>query len=244
MIRNDIDHEAIRQARVDLAAVHRMAVLDNLNEGTWNHLSVAVPGTPSRMFVTPAAHHWRQVSAGNLVTVEADGSADGRYDRSAYNIHHPIHQARPDALCILHAHPPYATALSMIEGGRLEMADQNALALYGRIAYDDDYDGFILDPAQTGRLIEAIGDARALVLRNHGVLVVGPTVAEAYCDLYQLERACYFQHIAAGFGRRLAKVPPEVGHAAARDADASGYKLDHFAAMKRLLDAEQPDYLT
>jgi ribulose-5-phosphate 4-epimerase/fuculose-1-phosphate aldolase len=238
--------DAIRQLRVDLAAAHRMAVLDNLNEGTWNHFSAALPGAGGRMLVTPAERHWRQVTAGNLVLVGRDGArlSEGcDYDPAAYHIHHPIHAARKDAVCILHAHPPYATALSMIEGGRVAMADQNALPLFDRIAYDDVYDGFILDQAQERRLVEVTGNARALFLRNHGVLVIGPTVAEAYTDLYQLERACRFQCLAAGFGGRLRTIPPEIGLAAARAADESGYKPAHFRAMKRLLDAEQPDYL-
>jgi ribulose-5-phosphate 4-epimerase/fuculose-1-phosphate aldolase len=239
--------DPVRAARVDLAAAHRMAVFDHLNEGTWNHFSVAVPDDPGRMLVTPAGRHWSQVTASNLVLVDSDGTRLSNgcdYDSAAYNIHQPIHAARKDALCILHAHPPYATALSMVEGGRLEMADQNALGLYGRVAYDDVYDGFIFDTAQSARLVDMIGDARVLFMRNHGVLVVGPTVADAYTDLYQLERACYFQHLAAGFGGKLRKVDDKIGHATAKAADDTGYKLQHFAAMKLLLDAEQPDYLS
>lgn len=237
----------MRGLREDLAAAHRMAVLDNLNEGTWNHFSVAVPGVPGRMLVTPAERHWRQVTAGNLVLVEHDGSrlSDGcDYDAAAYHIHHPIHAARADAVCILHAHPPHATALSMVAGGRLAMADQNALPLFDRIAYDDVYDGFILDKRQEPRLVELAATARVVFLRNHGVLVIGPTIAEAYTDLYQLERACMFQHLAAGFGGTLRAVGREIGLATARAADENGYKHAHFRAMKRLLDAEQPDYRT
>jgi ribulose-5-phosphate 4-epimerase/fuculose-1-phosphate aldolase len=238
--------DAVRQLRVDLAAAHRMAVLDDLNEGTWNHFSAAIPGAGGQMLVTPAERHWRQVTASNLVLVGRDGarlSEDCSYDAAAYHIHHPIHAARQDAVCILHAHPPYATALSMLEGGRVAMADQNALPLFDRIAYDDVYDGFILDAAQERHLVEVTGDARALFLRNHGVLVIGPTVAEAYTDLYQLERACRFQYLAAGFGGKLRTISSEIGLAAAHAADESGYKAAHFRAMKRLLDAEQPDYL-
>jgi ribulose-5-phosphate 4-epimerase/fuculose-1-phosphate aldolase len=131
----------------------------------------------------------------------------------------------------------------MVEGARLEMADQNALALYGRVAYDDVYDGFISEASQSERLVEVIGDARVLFMRNHGVLVVGPTVAEAYTDLYHLERACQFQCLAAGFGGKLRKIDRDVGLATAAAADQIGYKIQHFSAMKRLLDAEQPDYL-
>jgi ribulose-5-phosphate 4-epimerase/fuculose-1-phosphate aldolase len=239
---------SLQDARADLAAAHRLAVLDGLNEGSWNHFSLTVPGTPDRMLASPVDRHWRQVTASNLVLVDENGDSvegDGRCDRSAFCIHYPIHVACPQAACVLHAHPPYATALSMVKGGRLLMADQNALALYGRVAYDESYDGFIFDPMQGAHLAELLGDKRVLIMRNHGVLVVGPTVAEAYTDLYHLERACMFQchAMAMATGRDFNAVSPEIGSLVAAQADDTGYKLTHFAAMRRLLDAEQPDYV-
>ncbi len=239
---------SLRDARIDLAAAHRLAALDGLNEGSWNHFSLTVPGSPVRMLASPADRHWRQVTASSLVLVGENGESlegEGRCDRSAFCIHYPIHVACTQAACVLHAHPPYATALSMVKGGRLLMADQNALALHGRVAYDESYEGFIFDPRQGARLAELLGDKRVLILRNHGVLVVGPTVAEAYTDLYHLERACMFQchAMALAAGRELNAVAPEIGNAVANQADDTGYKLMHFSAMRRLLDAEQPDYV-
>jgi ribulose-5-phosphate 4-epimerase/fuculose-1-phosphate aldolase len=238
---------SLREARIDLAAAHRMAALDGLNEGSWNHFSLMLPGSPPSMLVTPVDRHWRQVTASGLCLVDENGEcSDGaqRFDRAAYCIHYPIHLACSQAACVLHAHPPYTTALSMVKGGRLLMADQNALALYGRVAYDEVYEGFVLDPKQGERLAAQLGEKRVLFLRNHGVLVVGPTVAEAYTDLYHLERACMFQCHAMAMAptRELNLVSPEVGSAVAAQADDSGYKLTHFVAMRRLLDAEQPDY--
>jgi ribulose-5-phosphate 4-epimerase/fuculose-1-phosphate aldolase len=237
----------IHEARVDLAAAHRLAVHDGLNEGSWNHFSLTIPGYSDRMLATPADRHWRQVTASNLVLVDKNGESlegEGRCDRSAFCIHYPIHVACAQAVCILHAHPPFATALSMVQGGRLLMADQNALALYDRVAYDDHYDGFVFDPEKGARLAALLGDKRVLIMRNHGVLVVGPTVAEAYTDLYHLERACMFQchAMAMANGRDLCAVTADVGGEVAEQADNTGYKLMHFAAMRRLLDAEQPDY--
>ncbi len=231
--------------RVQLAAAHRMAVLDGLNEGTWNHFSAIVPERPDHMLATPVDRHWRRVTASNLVEVDPEGRAvDPRqaFDDSAYYIHYPIHAARADAVCVLHAHPPYATALSMLADGQLLYAEQNAASLYDRVAYYDEYDGFVLDQDRAQRLVDALGDKRVLMLRSHGVLVVGPSIAEAYTDLYSLERACMFQAHAQAMGGKLKPIPAEVGRATAAAADVIGYKLTHFDAMCSLLDDEQPDY--
>jgi ribulose-5-phosphate 4-epimerase/fuculose-1-phosphate aldolase len=235
-------HNSPSDLRIQLAAAHRMAVLDGLNEGTWNHFTTVLPERPDHLLVTPVDRHWRRVTASSLVEIDPEGRAvrpDQRFDRSAHYIHAPIHAARPDAVCVLHAHPPYTTALSMIEGGELLFADQNAATLYDRIAYYDEYDGFVRDLDRGRRLVDALGEKRVLFLRNHGVLVVGPTVAEAYTDLYSLERACMFQAHAQAMGGRLKAIPAEIARATAEEAD---YKHTHFEAMCGLLDAEQPDY--
>jgi ribulose-5-phosphate 4-epimerase/fuculose-1-phosphate aldolase len=243
--------DAVRQARIDLAAAHRLTVMDGMHEGTWNHYSVIVPDGSGRMLVTPAAWHWKMVTASSLLVIDRDGKrveGEGEYDPSAYFIHYPIHRARPDAVCILHAHPPYATALAMVEGGRLEMADQNTLGMYDRIAYFDIWDGYVLDLDHGQRLAEVLGDKRVLFLANHGVVVVGPSVAAAYSDLYKLERACMLQHHALSMGGKLRPMPPELASQIPAFLDKEGYgpagsyKEAYFAAMKRLLDVEQPSY--
>jgi ribulose-5-phosphate 4-epimerase/fuculose-1-phosphate aldolase len=233
------------QQRVKLAAAHRMAVLDGLNEGTWNHFSAVVPDRPNHILATPGNRHWRRVTASSLVEVGPNGQPlDQRqqFDSSAYYIHYPIHAARPDAVCVLHAHPPYVTALSMVTDGEVLFADQNAAIFFDRIAYYDEYDGFILDQDRGHRLVDALGDKRVLFLRNHGVLVVGPTIAEAYSDLYSLERACMFQAHAKELGGPVKRIPAEICRTTALAADKIGYKLTHFDAMCGLLDFEQPDY--
>jgi ribulose-5-phosphate 4-epimerase/fuculose-1-phosphate aldolase len=240
---NDIGEHPV--SRIDLAAAHRCAVLDGLNEGTWNHLSVVPAGQPDTILVSPAWCHWRQVRASNLVTIQSDGNdvtADGEYDIAAHFIHYPIHAARDDAACVLHVHPPYASALSMLKNERLRMADQNALTVYDRVAYYDSWDGFILNMDHGKRLAEALGDKRVLFLGNHGILVVGPTIAAAYYDLYHLERACMFQCHALATGREIREVDPAHARTVPPILDANNNKERYFAAMKRLLDAEQPDY--
>jgi ribulose-5-phosphate 4-epimerase/fuculose-1-phosphate aldolase len=234
----------LQHVRADLAAAHRLAVRDDLHEGTWNHLSVTDPTDPSRILITPDMRHWSQVRASDLAELGPDEDiermqADNDHLFVGYRIHYPVHMRRPDAVCVLHAHPPYATALTMVEGGRLEPAEQNALEFYGRAAYNDEYDaGVPVGLDQGEAMANALGEeAIVLFLRNHGVVVVGPSVGVAYTNLYLLERACRVQWIAQGFGGPLAPVPEHRRH-----GSGDAFKDTHFAAMRKVLDREEPDY--
>jgi ribulose-5-phosphate 4-epimerase/fuculose-1-phosphate aldolase len=235
---------AVLKARADLAAAHRLAVRDELHEGTWNHLSLTVPGAPSRMLITPALSHWSQIRASELTELGPDEDVERLRTENehlfvGYRIHYPLHQRRPDAACVLHAHPPYATALTMVEGARLEPAEQNALEFHGRTAYSDEYDaGVPVGLDQGEAMADALGDnAIVLFLRNHGVIAVGPSVGVAYTNLYLLERACRVQWLARGYGGRLALIPEH-----RRSGAGDGFKDEHFSAMRRVLDREEPDY--
>jgi ribulose-5-phosphate 4-epimerase/fuculose-1-phosphate aldolase len=242
------DELVVEHARQDLAAAHRLAVLDELHEGTWNHMSLAVPGRPGRLLFTPPDTHWAQVTASSLVEIGAEDAEQLRGDNTglwvALRIHEPVHRARPDAACVIHVHSPYATALAMLEDCRLEFAEQNALDFYDRVAYSDSYDGAIgFDLGQGEAIAEWLGrTASVLFLRNHGVIVTGPTVAAAYTDAYLLERACRVQMIAAATGRPLNPVPADVAQAFAAESQSLGFRERHFAAMRRLLDETQADY--
>jgi ribulose-5-phosphate 4-epimerase/fuculose-1-phosphate aldolase len=145
---------------------------------------------------------------------------------------------------VLHTHMPYATALTLLDGGRLEMVEQNALRFHDDIAYDDTYNGLVVDNAEGDRLARALGTKRVMFLANHGVIVVGPSVAEAFDALYYLERACRLQVLARSMGGKFRPVRPEV----VRDtyklilADTPKYAGAHFEALKRILDREEPAY--
>jgi ribulose-5-phosphate 4-epimerase/fuculose-1-phosphate aldolase len=138
---------------------------------------------------------------------------------------------------------PYATALTSIQGGRLEMVTQNALRFHGRIAYDDNYNGLALDESEGDRLTAALGDRDILFLANHGVIVAGATVAGAFDDLYYLERACQNQVLAMSSGQPLKHVPADEVERTRAEFDRYEEQADlHFAALKRILDREEPDY--
>lgn len=237
----------VRQARIDLAAALRMAVRLGMHEGICNHFSVMLPGADC-FLLNPYGLHWAEIRASDLLVVDGEGrvlEGDGEAEATAFYIHSCIHRANPRATCVLHTHMPYATALTMIEDGRLEWAGQSALAFYDDVAYDRIYNGLVLDRSEGDRLAAALGDKRVLFLAHHGVIVIGRSVAEAFTDLYYLERACQAQVLAMSTGRRLLEVPTAVAETFNRNstewARMSGL---HFAALKRLLDRDEPDYAT
>ncbi|HKX37875.1 MAG TPA: aldolase [Burkholderiales bacterium] len=236
---------AERAARVDLAAAFRLAVRLDLHEGVCNHFSFMLEG--ERFFLNRYGLHWSEVSASNLLALNARGEVlegEGEFEKTAFYIHSRIHLAHPRAACVLHTHMPYATALTLLEGGRLEMAEQNALRFHDDIAYDDIYNGLVVDEAEGDRLARALGAKRVMFLASHGVIVVGETVADAFDSLYYLERACRLQVLARSMGGKLRSVRPEVVKTAYRmmREDAPKYAQAHFGALKRILDREEPDY--
>ena len=235
-----------RAMRVDLAAAFRLAVRLDMHEGVCNHLSVMLPGGKG-FLLNRYGLHWSEVSASNLLALDADGrllEGEGEFEKTAFYIHSRIHLANPRATCVLHTHMPYATSLTLLEGGRLEMVEQNALRFHDDIAYDDTYNGLVVDNAEGDRLARVLGDKRVLFLANHGVIVVGPTVAEAFDLLYYLERACRLQVLARSTGAPFRKVRSEVVRETYRLilADTPKYAGAHFAALKRILDREEPAY--
>ena len=235
-----------RAARVDLAAAFRLAVRLDLHEGVCNHFSMMLADRRT-FLLNRYGLHWSEVTASNLLALDAAGrvlAGEGEYEKTAFWIHSRIHLGSPHAACVLHTHMPHATALTLLEDGRLEMVEQNALRFHDDIAYDDIYNGLVVDQAEGDRLARVLGTKRVLFLANHGVIVVGPTVAEAFDALYYLERACRLQVLARMMGGRRRAVRPEVIERTYRmlREDAPKYALAHFAALKRILDREEPAY--
>lgn len=234
-----------KAARVDLAAAFRLAVRMDLHEGVCNHFSLMLPG--GRFLLNRYGLHWSEVAASNLLALDAAGNVlegEGEFEKTAFYIHSRIHLANPRAACVLHTHMPYATSIALLEGGRLEMVEQNALRFHDDIAYDDLYNGLVVDDAEGDRLARVLGDKRVLFLASHGVIVVGPTVAEAFDLLYYLERACRLQVLARSSGLPFRKIRPEVVRDTCRMilADTPKYAGAHFSALKRLLDREEAGY--
>jgi len=241
------DQGAAWRARVDLAAMLRIAVHLDLHEGVDNHFSLLVPGRSDRFLINPHRRHWSETRASDIVEVDLDGQpVDGNQppEATALHIHSSIHRNCPHATCILHAHTRFATALSMLDGVRVEPAVQGALKFYGQIAYDDVFGGLVLDSDEGDRSAAALRDRRILFMANHGVTVVGPSIAHAFNDLYYLERVCRAQITAMSSGAPLKRIPQDVAQHTFEQmqADRDDQATHHFAAMKRLLDREGADY--
>ena len=240
--------ETEREARIDLAAAYRLACHHGLNEGICNHFSLMLPGSAERFLLIAYGTHWSQVQASTLLLVDMDGNViagEGVAEETAVCLHAPLHRARPDLRCLMHTHQPHVLALAMVEGGRLEAASQNALRFCHRIAYDGDYRGVALEEDEGDRVARAMDGTDILVMGNHGVMVGGPHVAKTYDDLYYLERAAMVQILAMSTGRPLVLIPPEVQEEAARQLSVNNmhrYAVEHFTALKQMLDRIEPDY--
>ena len=241
-----MNQEEIRQARIDLAAALRMSVRMGLHEGICNHFSVMLPGNDC-FLLNPYGLHWSEIRASDLLVVDEKGrvlEGEGEAEATAFYIHSRIHFANPRATCVLHTHMPYATALTMIENGALEWVGQTAILFYDDVAYDREYNGLVLDNSEGDRIAAALGDKRVLFLANHGVIVIGRSVAEAFNDLYYLERACQAQVLAMSTGRKLLEVPRNVAETFnANTTEWSRMGKLHFSALKRVLDRDEPNYV-
>jgi len=237
--------DRVVQARIDLAAALRWAARWGLNEGICNHFSLAVPGLIDRFLINPQGLHWSEITPADLVMTDSEGNlieGKHRVEATAFFIHGRLHFGKPNAACVLHTHMPYATALSITDGGRLEWANQNALRFYGRVAYDECYNGLVLDREEGDRICAQAQNADVLFLANHGVIVTGDSVARAIDDLYYLERACMVQVLAQSTGKPLKLVPDSIAAMTGRQIVEDKQYLLHFEALKRMLDRDEPGW--
>jgi ribulose-5-phosphate 4-epimerase/fuculose-1-phosphate aldolase len=241
------------QARVDLAAAHRLADMHGFSEGIFNHLTLVVPGRTDRYYQIPFGMHWSEVTASSFMEVGIDDglvkSGAGDVERSCFCIHAPIHKALPHAKAVFHTHMPYASALTRLEDPRIKEIGQTEVGLSGEIAYDDVYTGPAIDPGEGARLAGVIGDKSILFMANHGISTVGATVAEAYERLYYIERAAQVQIYAMWTNQPLKKMPdPVVQRTKETYGGQTRYNPTpsqrHFDALKRILDRKEPDYAT
>jgi len=238
--------ETLQSARVDLAAALRLACRNGFHEGICNHFSCMVPGSDS-FLINPQGVHWSEVTASSLVLMDAEGNVlegEGAPEPTAFYIHWRIHRGAPHARVVLHTHMPWATTLACLdEDFELAPISQTALGFHDRVAYDPQYNGLALDDAEGDRMLAALGNKSILFLANHGVIVCAPDMATAWNDLYYLERACQLQVQAMWTGRRLRRVAPEVVALTARQFAGDGEQVrSHFAALKRVLDRDEPDF--
>ena len=242
--------DPILEAKVQLAAALRMATLHEFDEGIDNHFTVTVPGRQDQYLILPFGLHWSEARASDMLVFNEDGrtlEGSGVVELSARCIHAPIHRITGTRV-VLHTHQTWALALNMLKDNRLLPANQTAVFYVGQIAYDDHYGGTADFPSEGERLASILGKDKSIVfMKNHGVLVTGDTVAQAYKRLYKLERVCRTQVLALGSGQPLEILSDEVvAKVLARPPHDTHSREERdrlfFDAMMRIDDRELPGY--
>ena len=243
---HEFDPSLTQQARIDLAAVLRWSARLRYQQGVCNHFSLMAPGSNTLMLVNPEGLFWSEVTASSLILCDLDGTiveGDGTVELSAFSLHAPIHRRNAAARAVLHTHTPYATALCLIDKARVEPVFLAGLQFHGKIAYDDECHGAAFNTGEGDREAAILGDHNVLMMRNHGPIVVGPTVAAAFDRLYYLEQTCERQLLAMSAQRPLCAVKETYAQELADMVPVfDAYANKHLAAIKRVLDREEPEY--
>jgi ribulose-5-phosphate 4-epimerase/fuculose-1-phosphate aldolase len=235
------------QLRVDLAAAFRLAALFNWHEAIANHFSAAVSPDGSKFLINPKWRHFGRIRASELLLLDANDpytmNRPDAPDASAWSIHGRIHATLPQARCALHVHSPYATAVAALQDPSIPPIEQNTARYYNRIAIDRNFGGIADDVAEGERIANAMGNHKRMMMGNHGVTVIGTSIAAAFDDLYYLERACQTLVLARSTGQPLNIMPHDLAETTARGWDAYvGADVAHFEELKRILDDTDPSY--
>jgi ribulose-5-phosphate 4-epimerase/fuculose-1-phosphate aldolase len=214
---------AERQVREDLAAAYRLVALHGMDDSIYTHISARVPGTDDQFLINPYGWLFRDITASSLVKIDLDGRivepTDNDVNPAGFTIHSAVHAARHDAVCVLHTHTLAGVAVSSLAGG-LQPCNQWALQFHDRVAYHA-YEGIALDHAERDRLVADLGPSkRALILRNHGLVTLGRTVAEAFILMHNLDRACKVQLAIQSSGQPVHPVSAEVAEHTARQYES------------------------
>ena len=193
------------QTRVDLAAAYRLVALYGWDDLIFTHLSARVPGADHHFLLNPYGMMFEEVTASSLVKIDLAGNKvmDSPHfiNPAGFTIHSAVHEARADALCVMHLHTDYGIAVSAQQDGLLPISQQAMFPL-ASLAYHD-YEGLALNEEEKPRLVADLGDNQYLILRNHGLLTIGKSAAEAFLGMYILERACKIQILAQSGGGEL-----------------------------------------
>lgn len=239
--------DAERDARVELAACYRIFDMLGWTELIFNHITLRVPG-PERVFlINPFGLRYREVTAGNLVAVDIDGNPvrpdQHPINRAGFVTHSAIHGHLDHAHCVMHTHTTTGCAVAGLEQGLSHDSFYGAM-LHGRVAYHE-FEGVTVNPEERARMLRSIGDKQLVILRNHGLLTWGPTIPETFVWLWTLQRACDIQIASAAAGE-VRRLSPAVLENTAREAGATERVVVEmtYAALKRQIDATQPDYKT
>ena len=244
-----INPDPIQQTKIHLAAALRLAVHDGFDEGIDNHFTVCVPGREDQYMVLPFGLHWSEARASDIMVFNEAGKTlegQGVVELSAQSIHAPLHRLT-GAKVVLHTHQPWALALNMLQDNRLLPATQTAAFFDGEIAYDDTYTGLAASLNEGERLAGLMENKSVMFLKNHGVISVGETIAQAYRLLYKLERACKTQVLAMSTGKPIHVLEQTViDKVRTPNVNVSHSRSErerlYFEAMMRVIDRVNPGY--
>ena len=234
--------------RVDLAAAFRWFARLNMHESVANHLSVAVSADGAQFLVNPRGRHFSRVTAGELLLLDANDpetlARENAPDPTAWYLHARLHARLPRARCVMHLHSKYATALACLADPTMYPIDMNTMRFFGRVAVDSGFSGMALSDEEGDRVAELLGERNTvLLMANHGVLVVGESVAAAFDEMYYFERAAETLLTCYATGKPLRLVSEQVAALTERQwRDYGQLALDHLDNVKAILDAQEPDY--
>lgn len=247
-----------RRRRVDLALCYRLVAHYGLTDQIYTHISARVPGTEDRFLLNRLGPGFDEMTASDLVEVGLEAPPEealheaapgdikaGRVNRAGHTIHSAVYMARPEVGCALHLHSRAGMAVAALEEGLLPL-NQISMQFYDRIAYHD-YEGIALDLDERVRLAKSLGPHKAMILKNHGLMAVGQSIAEAFAVIYQLEKSCQTQ-LAMNATTANSNIyefpPPEVCEHAAQQAERGGRDqgASHWPALVRLMEKEDPSF--
>jgi ribulose-5-phosphate 4-epimerase/fuculose-1-phosphate aldolase len=235
------------QARVDLAAMYRLTALYGWDDLVFTHISMRVPGEEHHFLINPYGLLFEEVTASNLVKIDLNGQivmeTPYRINPAGFTIHSAIHAAREDARCVFHTHTPHGIAVAAQAEGLLPLSQQSLFAL-ASLGYHA-YEGVVLSEDEKPRLVADLGNKQILILRNHGLLTVGQTAAEAFLLMYVVESACRIQVLAQSGGRPLVMIPEPILQGIRAQAEQVTLGLGAelvWPALLRKLDRLDPSY--
>ena len=237
--------EAERKARVELAAAYRIFDMMGWSLLIFNHITLRVEGPEPRFLINPFGLHYSEITASSLLLVDLEGNVlrESRWpmNRAGFVIHSALHEAQPNAHCVMHTHTTTGLAVACLKDG-LSPHNFYGAMLQGQVAYHD-FEGISVELGERERLVRNIGDKRAVILRNHGLLAWGPSVPQAFLTLWTLQQACDAQIAAASAGA-IHPITPEAIARSVRESGQGEKRTcdDVFAALKRKLDSIDPSY--
>ncbi|MBT1517487.1 class II aldolase/adducin family protein [Bradyrhizobium sp. SRL28] len=237
------------EIRCDLAAAYRLIAHFGMDDLISTHLSARLPGKDYRFLLNPYGLMFDEITASSLVIVTPEGYAleeeeESKINNAGFTIHSAVHMSRDDAQCVIHTHTLAGMAVAAQEQGLLPL-NQKSMAFSGGIAYHD-YEGFAVDLDERERLVRDLSNKDLMILKHHGLLSIGRSVAEAFLNMYQLEQACRIQVAAMQNGEKIILPSDDIVAHTAAQFKHIGYNrsMRPWAALKRRLDRISSDYAT